>query len=521
MPHFVSRTMASNIMSPSESALKVALEQAAAQRYKGYKLCFAVTFHFEGDETDARKDAASFMDAGQRLFGLKPVDLLDLEIPAGTNASDYFQSEIYGQIVRTATSCAGRKLLLIHYAGHGMVDKANELSLVERTDQTGITRNRQISWELIRSMLLGPMHLGTSLAETDVAFILDCCYAGRASRGDQISDRTVEVLAATDSFTSTNTRQQPPSFTQRVIAELQKAKDADHSSNLAQIFDALTAPARLLATSRAVPTYRRLIGSTPILLPLDNRKRLQPATDLVSASATQLPSPSLAASIHAPKQEMHSVALLLHTRTRISDKTTKMLIEWLLKLPPAYGVEVNSVHESTSVVAILTVPYKYMHIIFNLRSWDSLDITIIQDHIFGGNLLGSFRAGGEVADVAGYTPKVAHPDTYSASTLRIPGAAHLRHTRDENANPEDRIAFVESQAQAAASQSTVEDVGTEGSNVETSVSAASGGAVGGAGGSGYPQASGRASIRQKAKKILSDSGKAIKRSTLSGLMKKA
>ncbi|KAJ6260991.1 hypothetical protein Dda_3656 [Drechslerella dactyloides] len=65
--------------------------------------------------------------------------------------------------------------------------------------------------------------------------------------------------------------------------------------------------------------------------------------------ATQAPSSALAASIHAPKQEMHSIALLLHSRTMISDKTTKMLIEWLIELPPAYGVEVNSVHDLESM----------------------------------------------------------------------------------------------------------------------------------------------------------------------------
>ncbi|KAK6336201.1 hypothetical protein TWF696_001764 [Orbilia brochopaga] len=392
--------MANKTMTASELELKTTLEQAVAQRFRAYKLVFVVTFHFEGDQTGARQDATSFIEAGRRTFGLRSINLFNLEIPIGTRAGDFFQSHIYPQIITTVSSCAGRKLLLMHYAGHGVVNAANELALIEGADQTDITGDREIAWEMIRSLLLGPTHRGTSLAETDVAFVLDCCYAGRAARGDHLSDRTVEIIAATNSHTSTNTRQEPPSFTQRVIAEIQKAKDMNEHYSLARIFAALTAPARISTTFRAVPTYRRLLGSTPILLPLDNSRRLHPATDpesTMQSSTVQLPSPSLAASIHAPKQEMHAIALMVHTRTKISDDTTKMLIQWLLNLPTTYGVEVNSVHESASVVAMLTVPYQYMHVIFNLRSWSQLDVTIVQDHIFGVNLLNSFKDGRNIA----------------------------------------------------------------------------------------------------------------------------
>ncbi|KAF3917026.1 hypothetical protein ABW21_db0205642 [Orbilia brochopaga] len=445
--------------------MKEALEQAIAQRYMGYKLVFAVTFYFEKDDTEARKDAESFINAGKRLFGLKDVNVKSIEIPADINVTDFFQSEIYGHIVRTVTSCAGRKLLLIHYAGHGVLDAANDLTLVEqRTPQTGDTHIRQMPWENVNSMLLGPTLLGSSLATTDIAFFLDCCYAGRATRGEQLSNRTVEIIAATDSYNPTNDRQNPPTFTQRVIHELQVKKDQNESATLSQVFDALTKTTRIQQSLRAVPTYRRLVGRLPILLPLDNARRLA-STATLEATAPA-PSPALIASRHAP--EMHTVALLVHTTGHASEDSTKTLIEWLLQLPTAYGVEVNSVHESLgSTIAMLTVPYQYMHIIFNLQACEEIDVTIIKDHIFSENLLPS------------------------------------RHV---------------------AGQSTTEGAEVAGSNVETPVSAATASAEvdGGDGGGGdRTLESGRASIRQKAKKILTDSGRVIKKTTnLSNLLKK-
>ncbi|KAF3904634.1 hypothetical protein ABW21_db0205882 [Orbilia brochopaga] len=368
-------------MTPAAQEFKLVLEQAAKQRHHEYELVFAVSFYFENDDTDAAKDAASFIQSAQRNFGIEETNSFNIAIPAERMTTDFWYTSILTNILKTTGSCPGKKLLLLHYAGHGTEDAAEGLRLTEDLGPD----SRFLPWERIRISLFEPVCLeGSSLEDTDLAIFLDCCYSGRAIREELLINRTVEVLAATDAPNTANSRTGGLSFTQRVITHMDNAMSPNKNCTLAGIFRTSTEPARL-DSEAAVPTFCRLVGSVPIILPTNNKKQLESTTFL----PPRLPS-SLAQSIHAPAS--HSVALRIHIRSSITAVETEMLVEWLLNLPISYGVELNSVHEIYSRTSImLTVSYEMMHVIFNLMKTGQIDVEIIQENIFFQNMLERFK----------------------------------------------------------------------------------------------------------------------------------
>lgn len=84
-------------------------------------------------------------------------------------------------------------LLLFHYAGHGILNRYDELEFYAE-----FPGKRAILYhQIVHVRLVDPQaYVNDFLLKTDVVILLDCCYSGSAIRGSKNSDRIVEVISA-------------------------------------------------------------------------------------------------------------------------------------------------------------------------------------------------------------------------------------------------------------------------------------------------------------------------------------
>ncbi|KAI9663726.1 MAG: hypothetical protein M1821_007216 [Bathelium mastoideum] len=99
-------------------------------------------------------------------------------------------------------------LLILYYGGHGSSEKNTRRSIWSPRE----TGNVSLVWSDLQGVL--------TRSNADVVFILDCCYAASASRGDRPSAN--EGLWASNSV-ATTTGVNDNSFTRNLIAELKLA----------------------------------------------------------------------------------------------------------------------------------------------------------------------------------------------------------------------------------------------------------------------------------------------------------
>ncbi|KAF3214423.1 hypothetical protein TWF192_006010 [Orbilia oligospora] len=161
--------------------------------------------------------------------------------------------------------------------------------------------------------------------ELDVAFFLDCRYSGAFVAPEQLCDKTVEVLAATDAGSLTTTRSSQnitATFTQRLIYEM-------HSMAYGEGKPIVTFPEilkriqnRKQDPSKSPPVYRMLFGEVPILLPIKSLDH--------PPISTAGPSDPLALETWRPQE--HSLALKVYIDSSTNDKSTRMIVQWLHKL---------------------------------------------------------------------------------------------------------------------------------------------------------------------------------------------
>ncbi|EGX50347.1 hypothetical protein AOL_s00076g111 [Orbilia oligospora ATCC 24927] len=363
----------------AEAELRKKLDEAIKQRNVDYKLVFLVTMSFETDDAGAKADSKAFAAAMKELFGLIDENIFEFVFPMDMHADLHWVRTIPDWIQKLKDSCTGRKLLLLHFAGHGALNSLGELEL--QGNQSRTPYKQALHWINLSEFLLRPNR--TELhGEVDVTFFLDCCYSGAFVAPVQLSDKTVEVLAATDAGSLTTTRSShniTATFTQRLIYEM-RSMAYDEGKPIVTFPEILKRMQnRKQDSPKSKPVYRMLFGEVPILLPVKSLDRPPPAS-------TAVPSDPLALESWRPQE--HSLALKVHINSSINDKSTRVIVQWLHKLRGEFGMELVGVNDTNSTtIVFLTVPYTSLYVLYRLELRGVCKLEVIHENLYSRNLL--------------------------------------------------------------------------------------------------------------------------------------
>ncbi|KAK6344302.1 hypothetical protein TWF696_007942 [Orbilia brochopaga] len=332
---------------------------------------------FESDDTNAKADSTAFAKAMREMFGLIDANVFEVVFPEDMDPFDYWAFNIMGKISQVRSSCIGRKLMILHFAGHGALDDSNRLLL--EGNPTG--HNQCLPWDIIEAPFRP--YMKHPYGEVDVACVLDCCYPGAFNTPSASPGRTVEVLAATDARSTIAARALQDigaTFTQRFIFEMRSIV-ADKGKPPVTFPDILKKMQnRKREPSKSPPVYRTLYGDAPILLPVTSLQR-SPAPSIDTTDP-------LALDFWRPEE--HSVALKAHLPTSINDDSTRTIVKWLHQLQKDYKVEVMGVHDTNSAVVFLTVPYANLYILYRLEQQGLCKVDVICENLYSLNLLDTF-----------------------------------------------------------------------------------------------------------------------------------
>src|SRR5947207_9180916 len=177
-------------MSISLSDIQNALRTAVSRRSRVYSKSFALAIRFEKDDTRAERDCKHFQHI-LHAFGLSPAE--EYVIEGSDNMPGWRLITKFRSFLDAAIQSPGRSIVLVHYAGHGKIDRNGDLVFQANF------KSHQRSFRF-RNTFLDIVSENSPFSESnpsvDVVFILDSCYSGRATRAATNVSRVVEVLAA-------------------------------------------------------------------------------------------------------------------------------------------------------------------------------------------------------------------------------------------------------------------------------------------------------------------------------------
>ncbi|KAK6337051.1 hypothetical protein TWF718_009837 [Orbilia javanica] len=382
------------------------VEEALQQRKYRYELVFVVTVYFQTDDTGAQEDSATFATGMKQMLGLPGVSVIECMIPRRVDAADFWLLEIRPKIEAITNSTKGRKLLILHFAGHGTVDSRRGLVLEggqANTPETVETFDpydkyaleppapkdylQFIEWGTIRSSLFDKARRG-ALGALDIIVILDCCYAGVFGIGTTHTHSklpfdphgaVIEILAATDKDTRTPMRRLlggQATFTQKFISVMREMvghvdKPPITIPKVLAILNTRKQPGTLSAV------YDRLGGSAPILFPV---------TTLGLPPQTDTSKPDLIA-LGSWRQPCLYLALEIHFTRQPDEATTTSLVRWLLQAESQYDLRVNGVFKAESTIIHLTLSYESLYLFHALRSHGIVTIKRTAENLYSQNLI--------------------------------------------------------------------------------------------------------------------------------------
>lgn len=384
--------MASKVISTKD--FRSRLSETVSQRKIWYKIVFAISIIFEADDTLAADDAKSFRKGCLDLLEINESDYHLLVIPKDidgqvVDGQRYLTNILIPRIYSILDgNIKGRKLLMLHYAGHGTINPLGGFEI----HATRAANSQYFNWYTIDERLLRPLLRSDldQIEQVDICCILDCCHAGGATRSTQAPDRTVEILAAVDEHSFAKPRQTQPTFTQVAINALRTlANTKETTVTLARLYTELTKRGNLANQ----PVHKVITNNTPILLPLKVLAR-PPPIDQSSVKRFTSGTRVAGSMTQRPKQPYHDVVLKIHSPTRITEQKTSALVAWLLSLDSEYEVQVQSVFNSRSTVIFLTVPYEKWFYLAQIETLEGFTVEIVCGSIRSRNLLQDFISNG-------------------------------------------------------------------------------------------------------------------------------
>ncbi|MCJ1347155.1 hypothetical protein MMC31_005376 [Peltigera leucophlebia] len=249
-----------------------ALETVIARKGRHYSNLDTISLRLGGDNAQAWRDSEKFTDFATSIeiatkdnlndkVCIEPDDNTDM--PGRTFVQKLFTlSENIGQ-------CTGRTLLLFHYAGHGTLNRYDELEFyAEFPGKKAILYHNPVHMTLVDPIA----YVRDFLLKTDLVILLDCCYSGIAIRGSKNSDRIVEVISAVGPTQKAlgnqpfqDQRVSTITFTARVTTEISyQHKEGANSICFPEIIQRL----RERASRLRGPQYKLMVGTQAIQVPL-------------------------------------------------------------------------------------------------------------------------------------------------------------------------------------------------------------------------------------------------------------
>ncbi|PYH67548.1 uncharacterized protein BO88DRAFT_306330, partial [Aspergillus vadensis CBS 113365] len=268
---------------------------------------------WERDDTNAELDTAHFQSMLKNL-DTDPAEVLvlgsDDKYPA------YTVKRTWLNFTAKARLNTERDLIIFHYAGYGTT-KNGSFHIADTTSESN-TVNFQSD---ILEELKDPTKF-SDYCNTDILFILDCCYSHYTTRALKTTRNVIEILAATSSQTVTARSAPNNTFTAKLANEIARRKSANHESmEFASVFESLltrSGTTRLGTIER--PTHDLLVGAASVNIPLNgHRMVVDPRT------------------IPADFSALFAVNISGH----VTHQELKELTTWMRSLPPFAGLKIE------------------------------------------------------------------------------------------------------------------------------------------------------------------------------------
>ncbi|KAJ9294601.1 hypothetical protein DTO271G3_6869 [Paecilomyces variotii] len=316
-------------MALSRDEFEKAIDSAISTKEHIYSHFYAFHFHWEDDNTNAERDANSFSDLAQLLGFPVPETYV---IPSDSHIPGFEIQERITAMLKRAMCATGKRIMIIHYAGHGGENNLDELSFYNSTGKKSMAANSFLLNILTASLV--PFN-----ESIDIIVMLDCCYSFLASRDIDKNKRLVEFLCANDTrdpiaFSAGSKN----SFTSKLLIEVRSR--AQRGEKFVEMTDAITSLQQLSPVKQ--PIYAAKLGIGSILLPLNK----SPAANAHHSLST--PAPGLMATF-----SMH----VSHNYTR---EELKEFTRWLRESPKAKtsSLKLESVKITNSMVFIFEIERK-------------------------------------------------------------------------------------------------------------------------------------------------------------------
>lgn len=300
------------------------IRTATEQHSRFYSHYQAVSFSWEGNDTNATRDIKSFQDI-LKVFGLPKAEecvLKSNDLTPGFTANCKM-----GGYISMALQATGRTLLIVHYAGHGMEDVSGNLQFIGGHGKS-FNFNRVFLSQLEEE---GPVPPEVPL---DVVFIFESCYSHLATRKMSFGGRIVEVLAATNKVAPfTFGPVQHSSFTNKLANEiLSRQQRGEHSVEFAELIECLR-----FSSPKSKPVHYVLVGCNSVRLWFPG------ATGPVDLERP----PSLEA------------VFTLHVSRSLTQDEIDHFVAWLQTLPRKFSLSLDAVYETQSQALVLRAAYSF------------------------------------------------------------------------------------------------------------------------------------------------------------------
>ncbi|PLB46686.1 hypothetical protein P170DRAFT_219342 [Aspergillus steynii IBT 23096] len=303
--------------------IQTMIRRAIEQHCRTYALYLPISFSWEADATNAERDVKSFQDILKAL-GLPKAE--ELRLRSKHSSPGQIVAKKVHELVTRGFETAGRTLILIHYAGHGMQGIQGHLNFAS-------SHGRAFR---VDTALLGPVMNLTSSEPVDVVFIFDSCYSHLATRDATMGGRIVEVLAATNQQNPTTYGPgQYSSFTGKLANEiLARKRRGDESIEFAELIEHLR-----LTSPLGKPIHSTVIGCNSVRLWF-------PGKEGFDSTRTETP-PSL-----------YAVFSLRISRSLRQEEIDDFVV-WLRKIPRRFGLSLDAVYETESQTLIFRGAYSF------------------------------------------------------------------------------------------------------------------------------------------------------------------
>lgn len=208
--------------------IKHSLEAAIDSRARHYQNVYALSFHFARDQTGFAEDSAAFVSIARSLGVNNPQVFTILD--SGTESGKGPEYQVVQKVWDFIDSCAppksseARVLILLHYAGHKLIDKKDELVLLADPAYP-----RSIRFNYTLNPLFAPFE-EISLSKIDAVTILDEYHVGIATRSPDETGSAAEVVLAVREDQKAFAKQSRITFTSRLANEIALRRGRAHAS---------------------------------------------------------------------------------------------------------------------------------------------------------------------------------------------------------------------------------------------------------------------------------------------------